>query len=165
MITHASFCSIWKQINRLSVVNSWYTTTNTLLNRFQQWQTKLLHCIKWFPNKAKRSLGYHELTTLCACTQGITELLNISYLLFFQALQQHITGLRIFTLKLCSHVIDMILKPMIFLVLIEFVPAIYYLWYGCWYTVQSPLDYQVNHKARIGQRLCTGQFSPVECKI
>ena len=32
--------------------------------------------IKWFPNKAKRTVGYHELTTLCACTKGIGELLN-----------------------------------------------------------------------------------------
>ena len=28
-------------------------------------KTKLLHFIKWFPNKAKRSVGYNELTTLC----------------------------------------------------------------------------------------------------
>ena len=25
---------------------------------------------------AKRSVGYHKLTTLCACTKGIRELLN-----------------------------------------------------------------------------------------
>ena len=44
------------------------TTTNTLLNPFQQLQNKLLHFIKWFPNQAKRSVGYHELITLCAWT-------------------------------------------------------------------------------------------------
>ena len=39
-------------------------------------KTKFLHVIKWFPNKAKWSVGYHELTTLCACTYGIRELLK-----------------------------------------------------------------------------------------
>ena len=27
--------------------------------------------------EAKRSVGYHELTVLCACTKGIRELLNL----------------------------------------------------------------------------------------
>ena len=35
---------------------------------FNKDQTKLLHFMKWFPNKAKRSVGYHGLTTLCVCT-------------------------------------------------------------------------------------------------
>ena len=30
------------KINRLSIVNSGYTTTNTLLNPFQQWQNKVI---------------------------------------------------------------------------------------------------------------------------
>ena len=28
----------------------------------------IMHIHRWLPNKAKRSVGYHELTTLCACT-------------------------------------------------------------------------------------------------
>ena len=48
------------------IVESFSTTTTT----------KLIHFIKWFPNKEKRSVGYHELTTLYACTKGIRELLK-----------------------------------------------------------------------------------------
>ena len=33
---------------------------------FNNDKTKLLHFITWFPNKSKRSGGYHELTTRCA---------------------------------------------------------------------------------------------------
>ena len=53
-----------------------YTTTNTLLNPFQQRQYKVITS----GNKAKRSVGYYELTTLCACTlKGVRELLKYRY--------------------------------------------------------------------------------------
>ena len=49
-----------------------------LLNPFQQRQNKVLHLSSDFQIR-QPSVGYHELTTLCACTKGIRELLNHLY--------------------------------------------------------------------------------------
>ena len=42
---------------------------------FNNDKTKLLHFIQ-IKKKTNRSVGYHKLTMLCACTKGIRELLN-----------------------------------------------------------------------------------------
>ena len=63
-------------------------------------ETKLIHVIKWFPNKAKRSMGYHKLTTLCACTKGIRELLK--YQLHANCLYVIINLLQILQLRVPS---------------------------------------------------------------